>query len=219
MTSKNILQEYFQKNNLELPKYKTQRLGGSDHQPVFVSEVTLYDGRVFSGEKEQNKKAAELSAAQKVLNEIDFKPPKRSVSSFNLKRKVGIFIDLENKPSIVEEINNSIDINVDMFVFASRDHPSLLKLKQTETNCIIVEVPSTRRDGADIGLIMSVGGFLFREDYEDFIIVTNDHYGDALVDCVSNIDKMFSWNSNPPRIYCCRTFDRVLETFQKLETN
>jgi ribonuclease III len=89
MTSKNILQEYFQKNNLELPKYKTQRLGGSDHQPVFVSEVTLYDGRVFSGEKEQNKKAAELSAAQKVLNEIDFKPPKGLFHHSTLKERLG----------------------------------------------------------------------------------------------------------------------------------
>lgn len=218
MTSKNILQEYFQKNRLELPKYKTQRLGGSDHQPVFVSEVILHDGRVFTGTQESNKKAAELNVAQKVLNEIDFKP-KKAVSTFNLKRKVGIFVDLENKPSIVEEINDSTDISVDIFAFASRDHPSLLKLKQTEINCVKVEVPSTRKDGADIGLIMSVGGFLFREDYEDFIIVTSDHYGDCLVECVSNIDKMFSWNGKPPRIYCCRTLDRVLKTLGELETN
>ena len=39
---KNKLQEFCQKHKNDLPDYETNRVGGTDHQPIFKSSVTLH---------------------------------------------------------------------------------------------------------------------------------------------------------------------------------
>lgn len=69
--SKNILQEYFQQKQLSLPIYDTKRTGGSDHNPSWLSVITINDGKKFTGHISQTKIAAEISAAGIVLDYIN----------------------------------------------------------------------------------------------------------------------------------------------------
>lgn len=67
---KNKLQEYFQKKYLAIPKYNTRRTGGTDHQPEWISDIELYDGRKFTGSSKSTKSQAENSVAQICYNNI-----------------------------------------------------------------------------------------------------------------------------------------------------
>ena len=134
---------------------------------------------------------------------------------FKPQKKTCIFIDLENKHLMVEKLLENLTENVDILAFASTDHPSLLKLRETLGNTSaqvqLVEVPCTRRDGADVGLILSVGIFLAQENYNNIIIVTSDHFGDALAECVGQIDKMWGGGLESPTATCCRTLESILK--------
>jgi hypothetical protein len=69
--AKNLLAEKYQilgKNNTNyLPKYKSKIISGSDHNPIWICEINLYEGRTYIGEPQTTKSGAELSAAQKAL--------------------------------------------------------------------------------------------------------------------------------------------------------
>ncbi len=71
MNPKNILAENCQKihkNNNTLPIYNPKRIGGSDHSPIWICEVKMYNGKTYIGDKCGTKKEAEFSAAQKALD-------------------------------------------------------------------------------------------------------------------------------------------------------
>lgn len=69
---KNHLQEYFQKQCIsQLPKYKTIKVGGAAHTPVWRSEVTLFGGGIYTGDASISKSAAEISAAGKALEKLN----------------------------------------------------------------------------------------------------------------------------------------------------
>lgn len=70
MNSKNQLQEIYQKRKLPLPKYRTVRHGGSDHKPLWISTVVLFDGTKHTGDVFFGKSGAELSAALKAINAV-----------------------------------------------------------------------------------------------------------------------------------------------------
>jgi len=70
---KGILQVIFQKNNYELPIYKSKRVGGPEHQKLFQTTVTgKYEGNNYSIESDifTNKREAEKDAACKFLIEL-----------------------------------------------------------------------------------------------------------------------------------------------------
>lgn len=68
--AKNELQEYMQKRKHHLPVYDTMRHGGTDHEPMFLSAVILYDGSRYVGSQSSSKKTAEFSAAMAALNAL-----------------------------------------------------------------------------------------------------------------------------------------------------
>lgn len=60
-----MLSEKCQKNNVSpLPTYQTKKIGGEEHTPIWMSKVTLYNGKKYTGEPRPNKMAAEMSAAE-----------------------------------------------------------------------------------------------------------------------------------------------------------
>lgn len=65
--SKNILQEVFQRKQLSLPIYNSDRVGGIQHSPLWRSTVTLYNGQSFQGDICNNKSKADISAADAAL--------------------------------------------------------------------------------------------------------------------------------------------------------
>lgn len=84
---KSALQEYFQKENLPTPAYKTITSTGPDHKKSFVVEV-LSEGDFLAKAKGHSKKVAEQKAAQKALKSLMGKKIRTLTSdTFFLKRK------------------------------------------------------------------------------------------------------------------------------------
>ena len=68
--SKNKLQEIVQKNGATTPpKYITEKLGGSDHAPEFISQVYV-EGKLYGEGKGRSKKDAEKEAAEDALAKL-----------------------------------------------------------------------------------------------------------------------------------------------------
>jgi hypothetical protein len=65
--AKNKLQEYYQKQKKALPTYKSNRVGGTDHKPIWQSIVTLENGDTFTSFQSSCRKEAEISAATNAL--------------------------------------------------------------------------------------------------------------------------------------------------------
>ncbi len=84
---KSALQEYFQKENLPAPVYKTITTKGPDHKKIFIVEVLSRD-KSLAKAKGLSKKNAEKKAAQKALKSLLGKKI-RSLNSdtFLLKKK------------------------------------------------------------------------------------------------------------------------------------
>lgn len=68
----NILQEFFQKRDLELPEYSLIKKKGSDHEPIFHMEckVVIEKQILTTIGKGQNQKAAKKAAANKMLKKL-----------------------------------------------------------------------------------------------------------------------------------------------------
>jgi len=219
---KNYLQECFQKDGIELPKYNTVQVGGSPHMPQWKSTVTLFNGQSFTGDISSKKKGAELSAACLALDHIqtegiEIKPcdiprakPKIMFSKNRIKFKGkpdknwNIFVDIENQELILNELCQSLPIE-NIYVYGylskSREHELMGNLDCDSRTTIIV-APTTRADGADIALTLGVGRMSVEDPDDGYIIVTCDHFGDALVDILQErgVD-----------ICTCRSLDEVVD--------
>jgi hypothetical protein len=77
---KNILQEYFQSKQLDIPSYTTKALDNSP-QPQFQSTVTLDKLGSFTGHPKPQKKMAEASAAQVALLNLNLIPNNDDLSN------------------------------------------------------------------------------------------------------------------------------------------
>lgn len=67
--SKNKLQQFAQANGESLPRYSTEKVGGSDHSPEFVSKVYIGDKLCGEG-RDRSKKEAEKAAATDALAKL-----------------------------------------------------------------------------------------------------------------------------------------------------
>jgi hypothetical protein len=74
INAKGKLQEVLQARNLPVPEYRTEKIGGEDHLPLFQSTVTFTDlygkKKTCKGSPEFKKSEAEQSAARQALREI-----------------------------------------------------------------------------------------------------------------------------------------------------
>jgi len=63
------LQEIVQGKTKELPQYKTEKVGGTDHDPIFLSTVTLPDSKQEFQARGSSKKEAQKNASELALKE------------------------------------------------------------------------------------------------------------------------------------------------------
>lgn len=70
MNYKGFLNEYFQKRKVSLPQYETKQIKNTEHNPLFISSITLYDGTIEVGEICPKAKAAESSAAYIIIKKL-----------------------------------------------------------------------------------------------------------------------------------------------------
>ena len=170
MSSKNTLQEIYQKSKQPLPSYATVR-AGSRAEDGWWSTVMLADGRVFEGEPMPSKKAAELSAAAKALaapeteNQDQEEQKPCPVSTV-------VLIDVENVQTIAHLIPPRENLTV--LAFVGKSHALVDTIFPPHIKKIVS--PTSYRDGNDCYMQMYTGYLLARTTYARYIFVTNDHF-------------------------------------------
>lgn len=189
----NKLQELFQKCGQALPKYTSVKKG-EDHTPEYKCTVILADGRQFAGKFFRTKTDAKKDAARIALASIGTTDPfssKRETFSFNGKGVV-VIIDLENKQTIVYDLIEKIQSNGLLIMGVISAGSSLIekykKIDDKRFNLWIM--PSSRRDAVDVGIIMHITSMLLNQKHNAYIIITSDHFGETLVECVSSANSV-----------------------------
>ena len=181
MSSKNKLQEFFQKKGLPTPVYQSTRAGGTDNDPKWVCMVKLFNGEMIYSEPTSSKRSCEMEAAAKTLKELNSHNLEyRNIKyTFTTDSKIVILVDGENQPIIPIKIVSEVRTSASLRVYISKGHPIKPKLEENEIK--IVEIDSTRKDAVDIAIIMDS----VRLYPDHIIIVTNDHFGSALVELIN----------------------------------
>ncbi len=181
MSSKNKLQEFFQKRGLPAPVYYTSKVGGTDNDPKWVCLVKLFNGEVIYSNPSSSKKSCEMEAAANALADIDSRSLEyRNIKyRFDIDSKVVILVDGENLPTIPIKFATEVCTSASLRVYISKGHP--IKPKLVEHEIKIVEIDSTRKDAVDTAIIMDS----VRLYPDHIIIVTNDHFGASLVELIN----------------------------------
>ncbi len=178
MSVKNKVQEHYQKLKLAVPKYNTEKCGGPDHAPEFISTIVLACGKSMIGEICSTKMRAEESAAEVAfmwLIENDKIVKKRTV----------LLIDGENvSKQFLSDLAALPCINgLTAYIFIGSNHHLSGKEFVNATKIIS---PSTRSDGTDTCMQVHVGYFLALNSYDVYLIATRDHFGYCLVDMITS---------------------------------
>lgn len=201
MSSKNRLQEIFQRRGLALPVYHTEQIGGPAHDPVWVSEVELSSGERIRGDETTSKTAAEQSAANKAL--LKLQSPKIASRSASPKKVLPIdqtvsvrptppeqksvirtclLIDGENLPNLAKIASSFLVPGLEILIFIGHHH----HLSERDYGVPKVLVPTTHSNGVDSCMQVYVGTFLQTDKYDRYLIGTRDHFGSALVDLIQS---------------------------------
>lgn len=184
---KNIIQTHLSQLGIPPPIYNTRRVDGTDHSPVFVSEVTVLNQRYVSDRK-ANKKTAELDVAKKVLtahNNFIPDPTLLTTKSNSLlpldliKTNTYIYIDVENIQTCCDDLSNMFDYDPSNVICCLSTSHALASRSYKGTKVLF---PSDRKDACDIGMIMHITILLEHSEVDRIIIVTQDHFAGALRD-------------------------------------
>ena len=195
--NKNQLQEYYQKLHLEAPSYNTEQCGGKLNAPLWRSTVTLYDKSIFVGNVQKKKTDAEKSAAFVALSTLLLKPIQNFTERDYIK-KTAILIDVENMPKFFNEIPipDLNHPNLVVYGFIGMHHTLVDKINHPKM--IKIVSPSTRADGTDTCMQVYVGMLLTQCIYNEYIIVTRDHFGSTLVEMITC--KTLDWHSQSAKV-------------------
>jgi hypothetical protein len=182
---KNKLQEVYQKSGEQLPTYNSFKKDDD-----WISEVVLYDGSKYSSDPFKRKTDAENDAASKALLNFTVTVTK---NIYDLPRTV-LLVDVENMPKIIEEIGETT--HMDIYAFVGEYHVLMKKDFGIKVTKIIS--PSSRKDGTDTCMQVYIGYLLSIDEYDRYLIATNDHYGFALVDMINTNN--FMWKNKVAKV-------------------
>ena len=200
MNPKSELQEFCHLQKIELPKYVTERCGGTDHKPEFCSSVTVLEIDMC-GDVSLSKRDAEISAAMHMLTylkrmvtveDVPCEVVGLSETPCRMMKEI-IFIDLENASSCLSDIRSIGPERLRSKVlvgFLSSLSPMMTKIKEFENaGILVVSVKSSVKDAADVLLTVYLTRVLSSEEHMDYdvAIVTRDHYGGALLDVMRDV--------------------------------
>ena len=231
---KNMLQEYCQKVKIPLPVYETWKLEGPSHQPVFQSMVRVTGHPNVYSEPCGTKKKAELSAAKLMLQYIS---DNTITTKYNTNKRFFIWIDMENIHMGDFFEHKQFNNNYKFIGFSTEDHPSIRNVDKYPI--IIKTIRSSRSDACDIlmvgyaGQVMAVSKYgsaswytngdpepehddnvfpVYKDD--TIIIVTKDHFGDALVEYIEQ-----SIDDTPIKAINLKSVDELDKYLLKYSTN
>ncbi|QKF94329.1 double-stranded RNA-binding domain-containing protein [Fadolivirus algeromassiliense] len=197
-SSKNLLQEYCQRNGLKLPMYSdpTRIDKNKDNDPTWQSVVSLFDGCSFYG-IDNTKRGAELIAAKDayeyILNkykqqEIKISYKQKVSSIYEIPYKIFnkiLFIDGENCDFDIEKLDT--DTLLLIFVAKNTTRKKVFEYQEKYDNCYVFISESVGRDAADHFLTFTAGKLSALSIYEkQFYVLTKDHYGEYLEKFMNN---------------------------------
>lgn len=190
---KNLLQEHFQKQNLPLPHYKTNRIDGLDHEPVWQAQLELY-GTIYESNA-SSKKEAELKVAEqayldycqkpvKLENKIDRQQKVKELHEIDFNRYHSIIlVDGENCDIDISKISS----NMLVLFFAAKNTTKnkIFEYQSTYDNCYVFLSQCVGKDAAD-HLLTFYAGQLSRMTDKQMYVLTKDHYGEFLEKFMNN---------------------------------
>lgn len=193
---KNILQEYCQKNNINLPKYETIKIGTTeDNLIIWKSTVTIKDLQCESIDhvkKNAEQKAALLmyTSCQESNNDIIVTTNKRTQKvndvldiNFSLYNRI-LLVDGENCDFSMDLLNS--DDLVLMFVAKNTTKNIVFKYQELYDNCFVFISQSVIQDAADHLLTFYAGILSIINKDGNYYVLTKDHYGECLEKFMEN---------------------------------
>ena len=197
MNPKTNLHEFLQKNNIPLPIYNTNRIGGTDHRPLYSSTIILNKCLEIKGNAENNKKEAENSAAFNAYEYIKTK----GLKNFNIKNvyddviyddvsvkknRYCLLIDMENLQKICEDVTDNELKFIDVYVFVGK-HSHLVNKKLNDSIKKIIS-PSSMKNGTDTCIQVYVGSLLEKNMYDVYFISSRDSFAAVLAEIINSND-------------------------------
>jgi hypothetical protein len=166
-----------------IASYETERVGGVDHIPRFISKCKC--GNVEAvGEESSTKKDAEKMVAEKMMTLITTSvkdtTPKDSGSMVNENDVSEVWmIDAENLPHLLQKLEYRQ--NTQIFVYFNRTHH--LSSKHFPSFIITRISPSTRQDGTDVLMTMDIPYIpIHYPVVKKIVLFTRDKFASACVD-------------------------------------
>lgn len=174
---KSQINEYCQKNNLTID-YVT-----SKDKNEFISKLKIKGiQEIFMGNG-LNIKTSEENASENAYNYIS----KMKIETFDPKSNKLLIIDLENcAGEFLKNIEKFREWNIIGFckknLFLDFKYP-------------IIRTESTRKDAADIAIIIKLTEYLRENKYLEIIILSRDHFAETTVECF-NDKNLWNYNTN-----------------------
>ena len=193
MNYKGLLQEYLHKKNFNLPKYITKKVNNNFYSIIYINNEQFVDNNFFI-----NKKKAEQSIAKIVYNKLKEKDEDNKIEINLSNKKTCIFVDIENKPNILNEIIEKINIkfekfntNIDFYICYSAnckiDFSKYINNNNINKIFKFYKTNSLYKDAADVGLIYLSGKLSHK--YKNIGIITSDHFSYSLVEIIKENNK------------------------------
>ena len=201
---KNALQEYCQARNLHMPIYypPVRADNNKDNEPIWKSELKLFDGTVYNG-YHQTKKGAEAEAAKKAMGYIRasshytkyvyIETSEREITVTKSNGRIRKIKDVTEIPLTKVDVFLLIDgdncdlrnlpshKNMCILVFVAKNTTRNLDVQNTESSCFIMVSESVGKDAADHLLTFTAGKLsVLSAPDTTFYVLTKDHFGEHL---------------------------------------
>ena len=156
----------------------------------FLSTITVkntsYNNIDIEGDIQSSKRKAELSAAEKALNQINIlfpSEPEPNNYVLSNQNSLYILIDLENVRCWDSFQNIQFDKSITVVFFVGKLDPSSSLISKSNEKHKVIVIDSCIKDAVDIAIVGKAVELLLN-GIEKVIVVSRDHFAGALYDCV-----------------------------------
>lgn len=184
MNPKGDLQNLCMRSGISLPIYHSIQTSDSlPHSPKWQITVILPCGKTFTTVGAGKKRQVEQVVAEMALNYI----LEDSVISISDNTDINgvILVDIENQANIFKYARE-LPRNYTIHIIGSHGCPLLDTAVKALPDAELIEVPSTRKNAADIGICLTLMEYILSEKFDKYIILSNDKFAEVLVDCFTH---------------------------------
>ena len=98
-------------------------------------------------------------------------------------KKTVLLVDLENMPKFISQLP-MFDENMTVYAFVSERNIRMTKKLRSDVK--VITAKTCKRDGADICMQMHLGTYLNANQFEIYLLASNDHFAGAAKDIMSS---------------------------------